>query len=291
MKINVKLEDFKAIIKPRYGTEIEFLSIKNCFKLPYDLWKAVSAFANTDGGMVVLGARESAEGLTFDFSYDEATLKLYFDEFWKETRYMIYPDSGLFGEADGQIVLKDLALKPYPVRIHFIVIHVPKARPEQKPVHLAGNPFGNVYARRNGQNCACDKAEVRQMFIEAVDAELGPSAQESRKESRAAETQEPEKQAADAQETERQAAVPQKEDEIGTAKSAAEAAEGLPESLTGKLADVYSYVKAHPHATSGDLAEVIQLSRESAKKYLQRLSAMGLVAAEGANKNRRYVAK
>lgn len=60
--------------------------------------------------------------------------------------------------------------------------------------------------------------------------------------------------------------------------------------LTGKLAEIYGHIKGHPHTTSAEIAEVIRLSRESAKKYLQRLTALGLVTAEGANKNRTYKA-
>lgn len=76
----------------------------------------------------------------------------------------------------------------------------------------------------------------------------------------------------------------------GSCTEAEAATEAKAADLTGKLAEIYGHVKGHPHTTSAEIAEVIRLSRESAKKYLQRLTALGLVTAEGANKNRTYKA-
>lgn len=270
----MRLSDFTAKFPPRHGTETVIHSTKNCFKLPETLWETVSAFANTDGGMIVLGASEKGGDLQFEFR-DLKTAKLYHREFCAECKYKAVMEPAFIREIEAIIVVETYKSECYQSSTYAIMIQIPKALPEQKPVFIPENVFTNTYLRRDGQNCLCSKNEVRQMLIEAVDAELGTDAQEAGEAKQAAEPQGSEKQA-----------------EKGTeGNGAAEAAEGLPEELNGKLADVYSYVKAHPHATSGDIADVIQLSRESAKKYLQRLSALGLIAAEGANKNRRYVVK
>jgi predicted HTH transcriptional regulator len=58
-----------------------------------------------------------------------------------------------------------------------------------------------------------------------------------------------------------------------------------------KLITVYRYLQAHPHTSTEEVASLIQLSRESAKKYLKALVDAGLIVPEGGNKNRRYRAK
>ena len=55
-----------------------------------------------------------------------------------------------------------------------------------------------------------------------------------------------------------------------------------------KLADIVIYLKKHPKSPSRSIATLIGLGETSPKNYLRRLISLGLVKAEGANKNRTY---
>ncbi len=64
--------------------------------------------------------------------------------------------------------------------------------------------------------------------------------------------------------------------------------EQLTEAFTGKLADICVYISQHPHSAKEDIAAFIKRSDETAKKHLQTLVAIGMIAPEGGNKNRTY---
>jgi len=58
--------------------------------------------------------------------------------------------------------------------------------------------------------------------------------------------------------------------------------------MADKLADIIIYLKKHPKSPSSSIATLIGLGDTSAKNYLRRLVSLGLVKAEGSNKNRTY---
>ena len=55
-----------------------------------------------------------------------------------------------------------------------------------------------------------------------------------------------------------------------------------------KLADIYIYLFQHPHSSKEEVAAFIDRSEETTKKFLQALSAIGMITPEGGNKNRTY---
>ncbi len=55
-----------------------------------------------------------------------------------------------------------------------------------------------------------------------------------------------------------------------------------------KITDIYVYIQQHPHSTAEDIALFTGRSKESAKKYLQALVTIQMIAPEGGNKNRTY---
>ena len=55
-----------------------------------------------------------------------------------------------------------------------------------------------------------------------------------------------------------------------------------------KLADICIYLSLHPHSSKEEVAAYICRSEETAKKFLQALSAMEMITPEGGNKNRTY---
>ena len=64
----------------------------------------------------------------------------------------------------------------------------------------------------------------------------------------------------------------------------------ITDEMADKLADIVIYLKKHPKSPSCSIATLIGLGDTSAKNYLRRLVSLGLIKAEGANKNRTYSA-
>lgn len=62
----------------------------------------------------------------------------------------------------------------------------------------------------------------------------------------------------------------------------------MTEAYIDKLADIYIYLLQHPHSSKEDVAAYIDRSEETTKKFLQALSAIGMITPEGGNKNRTY---
>lgn len=128
-------------------------------QLPEDFWPTYSAFANTRGGVIVLGIKEKngqfeAHGLshTDKIVRDLATnlnnkqkvsVNLLSDEHIKE--HYIAGNSILF-------------------------IEVPVADRKQRPVYLKGNPFnGNTYRRLHDGDRHCDDETVKRMLAEQIE--------------------------------------------------------------------------------------------------------------------------
>lgn len=62
----------------------------------------------------------------------------------------------------------------------------------------------------------------------------------------------------------------------------------MTEAYISKLTEIYFYISTHPHSTKEDVASYVGRSDETSKKYLQVLTAIGMIAPEGGNKNRTY---
>lgn len=62
----------------------------------------------------------------------------------------------------------------------------------------------------------------------------------------------------------------------------------ITDAFIGIITDTYIYIRQHPHSSSEDIATFTGKGRESAKKYLQALTSIGMIVAEGGNRNRTY---
>jgi len=131
-------------------------------KLPDDLWKTYSAFANTQGGWVLLGVKEKPVG-HFEVRGVADVEKLKTDLFNtlnnrnKVSHNLLTDESVEVVSINGKTIL---------------AIHIPAAHRHQKPVYLNGNPMtGNTYRRLYEGDRACDDETVRRMLAEQVEDE------------------------------------------------------------------------------------------------------------------------
>ncbi len=137
----------------------EFKSAKG--GIPGSLWETYSAMANTEGGVIVLGVRESESGARIDgLTREQATR--YLSDLW----------SGLNNRNKVSINLLqngDVALHDLPEGI-LLTLLIPRATRHQRPVFLNNQPMGNTYRRNHDGDYRCSDSEVRRMFADAQEA-------------------------------------------------------------------------------------------------------------------------
>lgn len=153
-------EYINTIITHDESADLEFKTASGGF--PKNLWETYSAFANTDGGIIILGIRErnghlQIEGLTPE------QIQQYKKQFWNDVNnpdcvsYNLLVDRDVIeGEYEGKKLL---------------LIRVPRATRSQRPVYCTSNPFrGHTYKRNNEGDYKCTNEEVKRMLADADDA-------------------------------------------------------------------------------------------------------------------------
>ncbi len=133
--------------------------------LPVDFWKTYSAFANSYGGDVILGVRETKKGFrVIGIVESEKVL----DDFWNMAN-------------NPQKVSANIVQQKYVKTIEIdgcklIHIHVPRAQRKIQPVYINNNPMTGTYKCRNNGDYKCDTETVRRMLAEQVEESRDRSA-------------------------------------------------------------------------------------------------------------------
>ena len=145
-----------GLCQKKEGTEVEFKSALGGF--PGSFWETYSAFANTKGGVIVLGVKEKNHRFTPDGFTDEQVDK-YKKTFWdcannkgKVSHCLLMDKDVIEGELDGKKVL---------------VFVIPRAPFDVKPVYINGNP-NQAFKRNHEGDYLCTKDEISRMFADAV---------------------------------------------------------------------------------------------------------------------------
>lgn len=122
--------------------------------LPESLWETYSAFANAEGGVILLGVGERADKSFRVLELPDPDWLL--EEFWDILRNPKYVSVNLLTEEHIQ-VLRDEGKC-------IIAIFVPEAPPSEKPVHLLGDPWRHSYRRVGEADKRCSVEEVEEML-------------------------------------------------------------------------------------------------------------------------------
>lgn len=124
--------------------------------LPHSLWETYSAFANCYGGVIILGVKEEKDGSWKSTGLQNAP-KLC-KEFWDTINNMNKVSINLLSEKDVQIYevgeFKDVIM----------VIHVPMATREQKPVFINDDIFNGTFRRNYEGDYHCTRLQVKTML-------------------------------------------------------------------------------------------------------------------------------
>ena len=124
--------------------------------LPHSLWETYSAFANTDGGLILIGADEKQDGTLIPTGLTEDEVGKMKKQFWdiinnrQKVSDNILTDKEVYPEKlDGSVIL---------------VVNVPRAQRERRPVYINGDIFSGTYKRNSSGDYHCTKDEVRSML-------------------------------------------------------------------------------------------------------------------------------
>lgn len=146
--------DFSKLEQYRENNRIE--AKKALGGLPKSIWETYSAFANTYGGIILLGVEERADKSLHPVDLPDPDRLI--REFWvivnnpNKTSVNILSSRDVFvQEVDGA---------------HIVVIRVPRAERSYKPVYVDGNPLCTY--RRNGEgDYRCTREEYQAMVRDA----------------------------------------------------------------------------------------------------------------------------
>ena len=122
--------------------------------LPVNMWDTYSSFANSYGGVILLGVGERQDGsfYTTGLKNEQKLIK----NFWNTINDSKKVSKNILTESD---------LQTYEVNGDVVLsIHVPKARREDKPIYLDDKIFDKSF-RRNGEgDYSCTREEVLAMI-------------------------------------------------------------------------------------------------------------------------------
>ena len=122
--------------------------------LPVALWESYSSFANSNGGVIILGVGERQDGTWYTTGLKNADkLKRNFWNTIHDTKKV------------SMNLLSDKNIESYEINGDTIlVIYVPRAKRDQKPVYINNDLFGGTYRRDWEGDYHCSKAEIKGML-------------------------------------------------------------------------------------------------------------------------------
>lgn len=125
--------------------------------IPKDMWESYSAFANTDGGTIILGLKETKGRFSLVGIEDIGRVK-----------------SDLFNTANSNKVSSNLLTNDSVNEIvidgkNLLIIYVRRAKREERPVFLHGNPFDNSYSRAHEADQKLSAEQVKRMMAEQIE--------------------------------------------------------------------------------------------------------------------------
>ena len=119
--------------------------------LPESLWETYSAFANAEGGVILLGVKEMPDKSLQ--ALDLLDPQWLIDDFWAILRDPGQVSENILTEED--VVVHRVDGK------QIIAITVPKS---DRPIYIGGDPWRGTYRRSGEGDCRCSREEVAAML-------------------------------------------------------------------------------------------------------------------------------
>ena len=141
------------------NNRLEFKRAQGGF--PKSLWETYSAFANTEGGLIVLGVEETAEGPRVVGVPDAAALVR---DLWNGLNNPQLVSTNLLVDSDVLIKNVDGA--------EIVIIKVPCADRFQRPVYINNSMNAGTYRRKGEGDYRCTMEVIRAMVRDSYDGAL-----------------------------------------------------------------------------------------------------------------------
>jgi len=153
----IDFEDYiDTLIADKESEEIEFKSAKGGF--PRSFWETYSAFANTEGGTIILGVKEKNGSFSSD-NLTEETITKYKKVFW---------DSVNNPNIISKCLLKNSDVKAVKYQNSWLLLfYIPMADRTERPVYRTQNAKNGTYKRGYEGDYLCPSNEVNRMFADA----------------------------------------------------------------------------------------------------------------------------
>ena len=149
-------EYIESLLEKQESDDLEFKSAVGGF--PGSFWDTYSAFANSDGGTIILGVAEKKGKFYLDKLTDEQVIK-YTKDFWNNVNNRATISCNL-------MKTDDVVITEY--RGHKIMLfYVPRATREQRPVYRTSQPYNGTFKRNYEGDYKCTEKEVQRMFADA----------------------------------------------------------------------------------------------------------------------------
>ena len=150
-----KAFDINSLIGYKENNQLE--AKKATGGLPHSMWETYSSFANTDGGVILLGVEEKKDGSLIPVGVDNPEQMV--KDIWNTVNNQQKVSVNLL--MDKNVTVESVDGK------EIVMVKVPRAERFVRPVYLNQNPESGSY-RRNGEgDYHCTKEEVSAMFRDA----------------------------------------------------------------------------------------------------------------------------
>lgn len=147
--------DLSRIEEYREGNRLEAKSAQG--GIPGSIWETLSAFANTAGGVILLGVKEHADNSLEIVGLENAHKML--DDFWNTALSKDKLSARFLDDKNAYIQLIDGK--------ETIVIEVPRVSRLMRPVFLNKDILGETWRRTHTGDHRCTRAEVQSMLRDA----------------------------------------------------------------------------------------------------------------------------
>ena len=138
--------------------EVEFK--ESYKKLPKSLWETYSSFANTRGGIIVLGIKENKETKMCTIEGVEEVNNILKD-FWNTINNSEKVSCNILNDDCLEIMKAENRM--------LIIVNVPNANRKDKPIYINNNPITGTYKRYHDGDYRCNKKEIQVLFSESTE--------------------------------------------------------------------------------------------------------------------------
>jgi ATP-dependent DNA helicase RecG len=159
VNFEIKTLDDIAVLKESSELECKQASGKDGRgAVPKDMWESYCAFANTDGGIIILGLGEKKGNFTVVGIQDVERIKTDLFNIANNTNKV--STNLLTNDAVKEVKINGDSL---------LVIYVRRAKRQERPIYLNNNPLENAYCRKHEADQKLSSEQVKRMMAEQIE--------------------------------------------------------------------------------------------------------------------------